>query len=199
MMVDRAMANKDNQAPEIQNMYSLNMPVSALRTKIREEFERHRYVNNLPVVDMLLFQSHAEYQVGRPFWWQGGWTGGGYGLEGGGTRASFEGDALPREWSSAAGVGNLGVFEQSLTTTTGDTKLLEATATHPQILPRGRRSKGAPAKGLHARFLGGQKLEQINLSKKKVSVGVGRLGCLSLYIAPNEKWRECRKLRHDAS
>lgn len=61
------MANKDNQAPEIQNMYSLNMPVSALRTKIREEFERHRYVNNLPVVDMLLFQSHAEYQVGRPF------------------------------------------------------------------------------------------------------------------------------------
>ena len=57
------MANEDNQAPEIQNMYSLNMPVSALRTKIREEFERHRYVNNLPVVDMLLFQSHAEYQV----------------------------------------------------------------------------------------------------------------------------------------
>jgi len=44
-------------------MYSLNMPVSQLRTKVRQEFERHRYVNKLPVVDMLLFQSDAEFQV----------------------------------------------------------------------------------------------------------------------------------------
>lgn len=51
------------QAPEIQQMYSLNMPVSALRTKMRQEFERHRYVNQISVVDMLLFQSHAEFQV----------------------------------------------------------------------------------------------------------------------------------------
>ncbi|KAI9881355.1 MAG: hypothetical protein M1830_003362 [Pleopsidium flavum] len=50
-------------APEIQQMYSLNMPVSALRTKLRQEFERHRYVSQLGVVDMLLFQSNAEYQV----------------------------------------------------------------------------------------------------------------------------------------
>jgi len=56
-------ADVREQAPEIQNMYSLNMPVSALRTKMREEFERHRYVNALPVVDVLLFQSHSEYQV----------------------------------------------------------------------------------------------------------------------------------------
>ncbi len=51
------------QAPEIQQMYSLNMPVSQVRTKIRQEFERHRYVSQMPVVDMLLFQCHAEYQV----------------------------------------------------------------------------------------------------------------------------------------
>lgn len=44
-------------------MYSLNMPVSALRTKMREEFERHRYVNQVQVVDVLLFHSHAEFQV----------------------------------------------------------------------------------------------------------------------------------------
>ena len=44
-------------------MYSLNQPVSELRTKIRQEFERHRYAGQLPVVDMLIFQSHAEYQV----------------------------------------------------------------------------------------------------------------------------------------
>lgn len=44
-------------------MYSLNMPVSAIRTKLRQEFERHRFVAQLPVVDVLLFQSHSEFQV----------------------------------------------------------------------------------------------------------------------------------------
>lgn len=48
-------------------MYSLNISVGELRTKMREQFERHRYVKQLPVVDMLLFQSHAEYQVGMHF------------------------------------------------------------------------------------------------------------------------------------
>ena len=51
------------QAPEIQQMYSLNMPVSAIRTKMRQEFERHRYVQQLKTVDVLLFNSHQEYQV----------------------------------------------------------------------------------------------------------------------------------------
>jgi hypothetical protein len=44
-------------------MYSLNMPISRIRTKIRQEFERHRYVAQLPTVDVLLFQSHQEFQV----------------------------------------------------------------------------------------------------------------------------------------
>jgi NADH dehydrogenase (ubiquinone) 1 alpha subcomplex subunit 6 len=44
-------------------MYSLNMPVSALRTKMRQEFEKHRYVNQLAVTDVLITQSHAEFQV----------------------------------------------------------------------------------------------------------------------------------------
>ena len=52
-----------SQAPEIQTMYNLPMPVSTIRTRIRQEFERHRYVNKLPVTDVLLFKSHAEYQV----------------------------------------------------------------------------------------------------------------------------------------
>ena len=39
------------------------MPVSKIRTKIRQEFERHRYVNKLSVVDMLLTQCHMEFQV----------------------------------------------------------------------------------------------------------------------------------------
>ena len=52
------------QSPEIQQMYSLGMPVSKIRTKIRQEFERHRYVNSLPAVDVLLMQNHMEFQVG---------------------------------------------------------------------------------------------------------------------------------------
>jgi NADH dehydrogenase (ubiquinone) 1 alpha subcomplex subunit 6 len=53
------------QAPEIQTMYSMNMPVSTLRTKMRQEFERHRYVNQIKTVDVLLFNSHQEFQVRR--------------------------------------------------------------------------------------------------------------------------------------
>ena len=55
------------QAPEIQTMYNVPLPVSALRTRMRQEFERQRYVNKLPVVDVLLFKSAADYQVcGNP-------------------------------------------------------------------------------------------------------------------------------------
>ncbi|ODM20404.1 NADH-ubiquinone oxidoreductase 14.8 kDa subunit [Aspergillus cristatus] len=57
-------------SPEIQTMYSLNMPVSAIRTKIRQEFEKHRYVQQLSAVDVLLFKSHAEFQETLNFWKQ---------------------------------------------------------------------------------------------------------------------------------
>jgi NADH dehydrogenase (ubiquinone) 1 alpha subcomplex subunit 6 len=48
-------------------MYSLNLPVSTIRTKIRQEFERHRYVQQLQTVDVLLFKSHSEFQVRRSY------------------------------------------------------------------------------------------------------------------------------------
>lgn len=48
-------------------MYTLNLPVSTLRTKMRQEFERHRYVNQLKTVDVLLFNSHQEFQVPHPY------------------------------------------------------------------------------------------------------------------------------------
>ncbi|KAF2219753.1 hypothetical protein BDZ85DRAFT_242957 [Elsinoe ampelina] len=57
-------------APEIQQMYSLDMPVSAIRTKIRQEFERHRYVQQLKTVDVLIFNSHQEYQETMNYWKQ---------------------------------------------------------------------------------------------------------------------------------
>ena len=51
------------QAPEIQTMYHIPKPVSAIRARMRQEFERQRFVNKLPVVDVLLFKSAADYQV----------------------------------------------------------------------------------------------------------------------------------------
>ncbi|KAG9235523.1 NADH-ubiquinone oxidoreductase 14.8 kDa subunit [Amylocarpus encephaloides] len=57
-------------APEIQTMYSLSIPVAQLRTKMRSEFERHRFVNQIGVVDVLLFQSHSEYQETLNYWKQ---------------------------------------------------------------------------------------------------------------------------------
>ncbi|KAK7949672.1 nadh-ubiquinone oxidoreductase kda subunit [Apiospora saccharicola] len=57
-------------APEIQTMYSIPFPVSVIRTRMREEFERHRFVNKIPVVDVLLMQNNAEYQETMNFWKQ---------------------------------------------------------------------------------------------------------------------------------
>jgi len=54
------------QAPEIQTMYSVPLPVSVIRTRIRQEFERHRFVNKLPVVDVLVTKGHIDYQVRAP-------------------------------------------------------------------------------------------------------------------------------------
>lgn len=44
-------------------MYSVPLPVSALRTRIRQEFERHRNVNKLDVTDILITKATIDYQV----------------------------------------------------------------------------------------------------------------------------------------
>jgi hypothetical protein len=51
------------KAPEIVETYGLVIPVSAVRSRIRQEFERHRYVKELAVIDVILFKGQAEYQV----------------------------------------------------------------------------------------------------------------------------------------
>jgi NADH dehydrogenase (ubiquinone) 1 alpha subcomplex subunit 6 len=51
-------------------MYSLNLPVSALRTKMRQEFERHRFVSQTPTVDVLLAKSDMEFQETMNYWKQ---------------------------------------------------------------------------------------------------------------------------------
>ncbi|KAI9662028.1 MAG: hypothetical protein M1831_002943 [Alyxoria varia] len=46
------------------------MPVPAIRTKVRQEFERNRYVNQLPTVDVLIFKSQTEFQETMNYWKQ---------------------------------------------------------------------------------------------------------------------------------
>lgn len=56
--------------PEIVNIYVLNVPIPAVRAKIRQEFERNRYVKQLPVVDMLITKSNMEFQETMNYWKQ---------------------------------------------------------------------------------------------------------------------------------
>lgn len=51
-------------------MYSLNMPVSKIRTTVRREFEKHKYVNQLGAIDVLLMQSNMEFQETLNYWKQ---------------------------------------------------------------------------------------------------------------------------------
>ncbi|KAM3526159.1 hypothetical protein MY4038_006968 [Beauveria bassiana] len=57
-------------APEVQTMYNMPMPISVIRNRMRQEFERHRFVSKLSAVDVLLFKSHTEYQEMMNFWKQ---------------------------------------------------------------------------------------------------------------------------------
>lgn len=50
-------------APEIPVLYALNIPASAIRAKIRQDFERNALVDDLGTVDILLLKGQQEYQV----------------------------------------------------------------------------------------------------------------------------------------
>jgi hypothetical protein len=131
-------------------MYSLNKSVSEIRTKMREEFERHRYVDKLPVVDMLIFQSHAEYQVR--------------------VRNSFYGER-PGPCKSAWNEENFrlqrrcrGLNADSIGT--GNSQLLETITTRAQVLPKGRKPYSDTATEFHAGFPRGQ--SQIHARRKVI-------------------------------
>ncbi|ORZ19673.1 hypothetical protein BCR42DRAFT_410251 [Absidia repens] len=56
--------------PEIMKIHEINMPTSAVRAKIREQFEQHRYVEDLQVRDVLLAKGQMEYQETMNVWKQ---------------------------------------------------------------------------------------------------------------------------------
>ncbi|GAA5800110.1 hypothetical protein EDC94DRAFT_597644 [Helicostylum pulchrum] len=56
--------------PEMMKLHEINMPTSAIRAKIREEFERHRNVEKLEVRDILYAKGQMEYQEVMNVWKQ---------------------------------------------------------------------------------------------------------------------------------
>lgn len=55
-------------APEICQLYALNMPPHAIRAKVREEFERNAHVDDIKAVDILLLKGYQEYQETLNCW-----------------------------------------------------------------------------------------------------------------------------------
>ena len=52
------------------NLYLLDIQTPTVRAKIRQEFERNRYVQQVPVVDMLITKSNMEFQETMNYWKQ---------------------------------------------------------------------------------------------------------------------------------
>ncbi|EIM23478.1 NADH dehydrogenase, alpha subcomplex, subunit 6 [Wallemia mellicola] len=57
-------------APSICALYSLNIPPSQIRAKIRQEFEKNRNLDDLNVIDLVLFKGRQEYQETMNAWKQ---------------------------------------------------------------------------------------------------------------------------------
>lgn len=55
---------------EFCNLYELDMPVSVVKTKIRQEFERQRFVVDIGVANQLLLRGQMEFQELINFWKQ---------------------------------------------------------------------------------------------------------------------------------
>lgn len=49
-------------APEIVTLYAANLPATAIRAKVRQQFDKNRFVDDLEAVDVLLLKGYQEYQ-----------------------------------------------------------------------------------------------------------------------------------------
>lgn len=58
------------QAPSIVENYDLDLTTPAVRARIRQEFEKHRNVQDVNVIDRLIFKSRTEYEETINMWKQ---------------------------------------------------------------------------------------------------------------------------------
>jgi NADH dehydrogenase (ubiquinone) 1 alpha subcomplex subunit 6 len=59
-----------DKAPEIVSIYALDLSPNQVRHAIRQRFERHRYVTDPRVIDVLLLKERQEYQETMNTWKQ---------------------------------------------------------------------------------------------------------------------------------
>ncbi|KAJ3361822.1 hypothetical protein GGF32_006998 [Allomyces javanicus] len=57
-------------ADHIVQLYYLDMPAHAIRQRVRAEFEKHRYVEDLGTIDVMLWKGHLELQETLNLWKQ---------------------------------------------------------------------------------------------------------------------------------
>lgn len=57
-------------ATEFVNDYDLDIPTSQVKTKIRQEFERNRYVNDLAIQNVMYMKAQMDFQELVNFWKQ---------------------------------------------------------------------------------------------------------------------------------
>ncbi|GJJ09366.1 hypothetical protein Clacol_003588 [Clathrus columnatus] len=57
-------------APDIVAMYGLPVTPAFIRRRIREEFERNRYIEDVRIIDRLLLKGQQEYQETMNVWKQ---------------------------------------------------------------------------------------------------------------------------------
>ncbi|KAJ8051267.1 hypothetical protein LXG23DRAFT_7761, partial [Yarrowia lipolytica] len=57
-------------APTFADLYEVQFSIPTIRTKIRQEFERHRFVDDLSIQNVLYAKGHMEYQECINFWKQ---------------------------------------------------------------------------------------------------------------------------------
>jgi hypothetical protein len=125
-------------------MYSLNMPVARIRSKVREEFEKHRYVNNLKAVDVLISQSHMEFQVchstcqPQPH------------------RLRDSASYRRGHWSVRVPALHEQLLICLFSTILGNLEFLETALTRDEVLPQRRGSHRPTAEELHVGIFGGE-------------------------------------------
>ena len=51
-------------------MYKLDITPRVVRARIRQEFEKNRFVRDLGIIDVLLFKSRTEFEETMNFWKQ---------------------------------------------------------------------------------------------------------------------------------
>lgn len=57
-------------APEICNLYKLEIDARTVQRRIRQEFEKNRYVRDLSITDILIFKGRAELEETMNLWKQ---------------------------------------------------------------------------------------------------------------------------------